>query len=112
MRKLMFVLMLFGFLSFSSIVIAIDIGSRYHITGCGNGKLIVPIVNIWSKSDGGVEGATIVGKLSGGGDQDLGLQCQGAIVEVLDIHEEYIKVQSIDGKMGWVSSGFIGKKVE
>ena len=112
MRKLIFVL-IFGFLSISSTAVAIDIGSSYYITGCYEGELIIPMVNLWSASDGGVEGATIVGRVSGGNEKNLESHCKGAIVKVLDIYDEFmIKVQSINGKVGWVASGFIGEKVE
>ena len=114
MRKLLFTLVLFGFLSFTSLAVAIDIGSSYHITCCHNTKLVISIINLWSASDGGVGGAKIVARVSGGNknEKNLELKCQGTIVKVLDIHEEYIKVQSIDGKVGWVANCFIGEKVK
>ncbi|MEE8190159.1 MAG: hypothetical protein V3T79_01025 [Candidatus Scalindua sediminis] len=45
-------------------------GDLFHITGCENGELFVPIVNMWSKPGGLVAGAKVVGKLSGNGRED------------------------------------------
>ena len=96
---------------FSSPVLAIDIGKKYHITGCENGQLMVPVVNMWSKPGGIAAGARVVGKLSGDGRADQGLQCQGAVVEILDIQGHFIQIQSVvNGNVGWVTKPFIGRR--
>jgi hypothetical protein len=60
-------------------------GDLFHITGCENGELLMPTVNIWDKPGGSVERAKVIGKLSGDGREDRGLKCQGSVVRAIDI---------------------------
>ena len=85
MKKLIMLVCVLGLLAFGATALAVDIGSTYHITGCENGELIVPIVHLWSKPGGIINGARVIGKLSGDGRADQGLKCQGSIVKILDM---------------------------
>lgn len=91
-------------------------GDRFHITGCENGRLYVPIVNQWDRPGGLVAGARVTGRLAGDGRLDQNLKCQGAIVELLDTTEldgkVYLKVQSVvNGKVGWITDSFVGRVI-
>jgi hypothetical protein len=88
------------------------VGKKYHITGCENGTLYVPVVHMWDKPCGG-GCAKVIGKLSGDGREDLGLKCQGAVVEVLQKKGNWIKIKSvINHKEGWVQKVFIGRRAK
>ena len=110
MRKLICLVMLVGLLAFGATALAVDIGSTYHITGCVNGELLLPVVHMWSKPGGIINGAQIIGKLSGGGRADQGLKCQGSIVKILDIKDKYVKVKSLSRDVGWLRNFFIGRE--
>ena len=104
-------LLLIVLLAFSSIAFADDIqlGANYHITGCENGELLVPIVHMWEKAGH----SHIVGMLSATSNSD---KCQGSIVKVLDAKVANgrlrYKVKSLVNRkvVGWVSHFFIGEK--
>jgi hypothetical protein len=92
-------------------------GDLFHITGCESGKLLVPIVDIWDKPGGSVEGAKVIGKLSGDGRVDRGLKCQGSVVSMIDIAiirgQIFIKIQSVVHlSEGWVTDSFVGRKFD
>jgi hypothetical protein len=101
--------MLVGLLAISGTALAVDIGSTYHITGCTDGELLMPVVYMWSQPGRLLWRSRVIGKLSGDGRADQGLKCQGSIVKVLDIKVKYVKVKSLDGKVGWVRNFFIGR---
>ena len=87
-----------------------DIGDLFHITGCEDGQLLVPVVNLWDKPGGLFDGAKVVGQLSGDGKK-----CQGAVVRLLEINEVegrmFLKVQSIvNSNIGWITNSFVGKQ--
>ena len=86
------------------------VGDLFHVTGCENGTLLVPVVNMWNKPGGLAAGAKVIGKLSGDGRKDLGLQCQGSIVKVLKVKRvsgrTFLKIKSVvNSKIGWIMSG-------
>jgi len=90
-------------------------GDLFHITGCENGELALPVVRMWSKPGGIVVGAKVVGKLSGDGRADQGLKCQGAVVKLLEIKKisgrTFLKIKSVvNSKIGWLTDSFVGKK--
>jgi hypothetical protein len=92
-------------------------GDLFHITGCENGELLVPIVDMWDKPGGSDEGAKVIGKLSGDGREDRGLKCQGTVVRAIDIvnirGRMFIKIQSvINLSEGWVTDSFVGRKFD
>lgn len=93
----------------------ISIKELFHVTGCENGTLVVPIVNMWSAPGGLSSGATVVGKLSGDGNPSQGLKCQGAIVRAVEVKNvngrTFIKVKSIvNSGEGWITDSFVGNK--
>lgn len=93
------------------------VGDLFHITGCENGELLVPVVNLWSKPGGAITGAKIVGKLSGDGRKDQDLKCQGSVVRVLKFKKDsgrtFLKVYSVvNSKVGWITDSFIGRKFD
>ena len=95
----------------------IKAGDRFHVTGCENGVLMVPVVNMWDKPGGAIKGAKVIGKLSGEGREDQGLKCQGAIVELLEIKNfdgrVFLKVKSVvNFKVGWITDSFVGRKTK
>ncbi len=112
MKKLFCLIIYLGILALASSAMAADIGSSYHITGCENGTLLVPIVHMWEKAN---RPCHVVGKLSGTSQSD---KCHGAIVNILDKKVDNngrlrYKIKSIvNGNVGWVSYFFVGKKVE
>lgn len=86
----------------------------FHITGCENGILQLPIINMWSKPGGIIAGARVVGKLSGDGRKDQGLKCQGSVVRALEIKQvrgrTFLKIKSVvNSKIGWITDSFVGK---
>jgi len=82
------------------------IGRRVHITGCENGELVVPVVNLWDSP----ARTRVVGKLSGDGRADQGLRCQGAVVIIRDVRDTLYQVESVVGdQIGWVTEPFIGR---
>ena len=94
-----------------------EIGDKIHITGCENGVLQVPVVNMWSKPGGILAGARIIGQLSGDGRADQGLQCQGAVVTVKGTKivsgRTFYQIESVvNGSIGWITDSFIGKKAK
>lgn len=119
MKKLIYCFSVILLLALVKPVAASDIkvGDRFHITGCENGELMVPVVNMWDKPGGLIEGAKVVGKLSGDGREDQGLKCQGAIVELLEIKNVdgriFLKIKSVvNSKVGWITDSFVGRKVK
>lgn len=95
----------------------VKVGDKIHITGCENGQLMLPVINMWSKPGGIASGATVVGKLSGDGRADQGLKCQGSVVKVIEVKKTggrvFLKVQSVvNSKTGWITDSFVGRKVE
>lgn len=90
----------------------IEVGKKYHITGCENGTLYVPIVNMWSKPCP-PPCSRVTGRLSGDGREDKGLKCQGAIIEVLQTYGNWIKVKSVvNNSEGWIQNEFIGRRIK
>jgi hypothetical protein len=92
-------------------------GDIFHVTGCENGELVVPIVYLWSKPGGAANGARVVGQLSGDGRRDKGLRCQGSVVGVVQIMRmsgrTFIKVYSVvNSKVGWITDSFVGRKFD
>ena len=82
------------------------IGRRVHITGCENGQLVVPVVNLWDSP----ARTSVIGKLSGDGRADQGLSCQGAVVIIRDVRDDVYQVESVVGdQIGWVTEPFIGR---
>ena len=93
------------------------VGDLFHVTGCENGTLLVPVVNMWNKPGGLAAGAKVIGKLSGDGRKDLGLQCQGSIVKVLKVKRvsgrTFLKIKSVvNSKIGWITDSFVGRKFD
>jgi len=87
----------------------------FHITGCENGELVVPVVKMWSKPGGIIAGARVVGKMSGDGRKDQGLKCQGTVVRVLEIKSiegrTFLRIRTVvNSKTGWISDSFVGRK--
>lgn len=101
-----------------SVTLGVEVGDRFHLSGCNdNGELMVPIVNIWNKPGGAIAGAKVIGKLSGAGNADQGMQCQGAIVELLQLKIVdgglYLKIKStVNSTTGWVTDSFVGQKAK
>ena len=86
------------------------IGRRVHITGCENGELSVPVVNLWNTA----QRTSVIGKVSGDGREDRGLRCQGSVVIIRDVAtvegREMYQVETVVGdQIGWVSAPFIGR---
>lgn len=83
------------------------IGTRVHITGCENGELVVPIVNLWNSP----ERTRVIGKLSGDGRADQGRECQGSIVVIRDVRGRLFEVETTVGdyQRGWITEPFIGR---
>lgn len=95
----------------------VAVGDKFHVTGCENGELMVPVVNMWSKPGGIASGAKVIGKLSGDGRSDQGLKCQGSVVKVVEVKKiggrTFLKVQSVvNSKTGWVTDSYVGRKVK
>ncbi len=95
--------------------LGIEVGDHFHVTGCKDGELLVPIIHMWSKPGGGISGAKVIGKLSGDGRADQNLRCQGSVVELLELkiddNKLYLKVKSVVGsKTGWITDSFVGRK--
>jgi hypothetical protein len=95
----------------------INVDDRIHVTGCENGELVVPIVNLWSKPGGVRAGATVVGKVSGDGRADQGLRCQGSVVIVREQQtvsgRDFVKVETVVGdQVGWITDSFVGRKFD
>ncbi len=115
--KIFIACLLFSFSLIVSVEAAeVKKGDVFHITGCENGVLELPIINIWTQPGGIANGARIAGKLSASGRVDKGLKCEGAVVKVLDTVKmggrEYIQIQSVvNSKVGWITDSFVGKKV-
>ena len=113
--KRLIIMLCFVLLSLTYSSSALEVGEKFHITGCENGELMVPVVNLWSKPGGIINGAKVIGKLSGDGRPELGLKCQGSIVELLEIKQvdgkTYLKIKTIYSDVGWVTDLFLGKKV-
>ena len=85
-------------------------GEAFHVTGCENGRLELPTVNLWATPDF----TEVVGRLSGDGRADQGLSCQGAVVVLRDVVErngrQILQVQSVvNGTTGWFTDSFVGK---
>ncbi len=95
---------------------AVRVGDRFHITGCENGDLLLPLVNIWSQPPGS-PGARPIATLSGQGRPDGAGRCQGAIVAALEVRttggRTHIKIESVvNGTIGWITDSFVGKKFD
>ena len=101
MKKIKFCFIVVILLALVNSVSALEIkpGDLFHITGCENGELVVPIVNMWSEPGGIGAGAKVVGKLSGDGRADQGLECQGAMVELLE-KTKYQRQNILESKVG------------
>jgi len=119
MKKSIFFFSIILLFSLVNTVSALDIkvDDRFHVTGCENGELMVPVVNMWDKPGGAIKGAKVVGKLSGDGREDQGLKCQGAIVVLLEIKNVdgrvFLKVKSVvNSKVGWITDSFVGRKTK
>jgi hypothetical protein len=85
------------------------IGQRVHITGCENGELKVPMVNLWNTA----ARSAVIGRLSGDGQEALGFACQGAVVVVRDVVGTALQVETVTGsQVGWVSEQFIGQRFD
>lgn len=90
-------------------------GEKFRISGCENGKLLTPLVNLWDKPGNLYDSAKIIGQLSGDGRKELGLECQGSVVKLIEKQKingrTFLYVESIiNGKKGWITDSFIGKK--
>ena len=74
MKRLIYCFSVILLLALVKPVAALDIkvGDRFHITGCENGELMVPVVNMWDRPGGQFAGGKVVGKLSGNGREDQG----------------------------------------
>ncbi len=111
MKKVIVIVLLF--LVIPVVALGVEIGDRFHVTGCKDGELLVPIVNLWSEPDGGI----VIGKLSGHGRADQGLKCQGSVVKLLEIkivnNKVYLKIIAIvNPTIGWITDSFVGRKNE
>lgn len=111
----LFFLLFASILLMCSAVEARDIkqGDLFHITGCENGELMVPVVNLWN----GPERTQVVGRLSGNGRADKGLKCQGAVVKALETTHAsgrtFIKIKSVVGsQIGWITDLFVGRRFD
>jgi hypothetical protein len=79
------------------------LGTRRHITGCENGKLVVPVVNLWDSPSR----SRVIGKVSGEGGPD---GCQGAVVVIRGVRGGLYEVEAVEGRQaGWVTEPFIGR---
>lgn len=88
-------------------------GDLFRITGCENGQLMVPVVNLWDSP----ERTRVVGRLSGDGRPDQGLKCQGAVVKAQEVRSyngrTLIKVKSVVGSQtGWITNSFVGRRFD
>jgi hypothetical protein len=82
------------------------IGTRRHITGCENGKVVVPVVNLWNSPSR----TRVVGTLSGEGGPD---GCQGAVVVIRAVRGNFYEVEAVAGRQaGWVTEPFVGRLVD
>lgn len=86
------------------------LGDAFHVTGCENGRLELPTVNLWASPDF----TRVIGRLSGDGRADQGLSCQGAVVALRDVAErngrQVLQVQSVvNGTTGWFTDSFVGR---
>ncbi len=94
----------------------LQVGDRFHVTGCDNGALLVPLVNLWSRPISSPD-ARPIATLSGRGRVDGAGRCQGAVVAALDIRtirgRTHIKIESVvNGTIGWITDSFVGKKFD
>lgn len=115
MKKYLMILLFLVILPNYSEAKELKVGDLFHITGCENKQLMVPVVSMWDKPGGQLEGARVVGKLSGNGRRDQGLKCQGAIVRLLEKENingrVFLRIKSIvNSSVGWITDSFIGKK--
>ena len=95
---------------------ALEVGDRFHITGCENGELLLRVVNMWSQPTIAM-GGRIIGQLSGDGRPDGVGRCQGSVVAALEIRvvgdRTHIKIETIvGGTIGWITDSFVGKKFD
>ena len=94
----------------------LEIGDRFHVDGCENGELVIPVVHLWSQPTIAMGGRPIA-TLSGQGRADGVGRCQGAVVAALDVRtiagRTHIKVESVvNGTIGWITDSFVGKKFD
>lgn len=116
MNQIKYYVITFFIFALMSPAVALDIkiGDKFHITGCENGILVVPVVNMWNKPG---NAANVIGRLSGEGREDRGLKCQGARVKLLEIKNvngrNFLKIKSlVNLKEGWITDSFVGKKIQ
>lgn len=93
------------------------VGERFHVTGCERGKLVVPVVRLWSQPGGLAAGARPVGQVSGEGRADQGLECQGSVVIAREVRtvggRTFVKVETVVGsQVGWITDSFVGRRFE
>ncbi len=102
-----------GVLLSIQVALAQQVGDRVHITGCENGELVLPVVNLWDSPSM----TRILGQVSGDGRADQGLKCQGAVVIVREVRQArgrtFVRVETVvESQIGWVTSLFIGRKFD
>lgn len=91
-------------------------GDRFHIAGCENGELLVPVVNLWSQPTF-TPRARVIGQMSGGRIGATVDRCLGSVVAALEIRviddRTHIKIKTIvGGTTGWITDSFVGKKFD
>ena len=78
-----------------------------RLSGCENGDLVVPSINLWSVPGGLGAGASVIGSVRGGG---VGGRCRGDEVEVLEhtvaSGRQFVRVRGAGGS-GWITDSFI-----
>ena len=83
-------------------------GELRQVTGCENGELVLPILNLFA----GPPPARVMGKLSGTSRTD---RCHGAFVNVLATQPggRWVQVETVvRGDVGWISRLLIGRRVD
>ncbi len=94
----------------------LEIGDRFHVDGCENGELVIPVVHLWSQPTIAMGGRPIA-TLSGQGRADGVGRCQGSIVAALEIRvigdRTHVRIETIvGGTIGWITDSFVGKKFD
>jgi len=85
----------------------------FYVTGCENGELMVPLVNVWLLPGGISPGNRVIGKVSGAGRGKN--KCKGSIVRKLTERNvngrTWIRIDTVVGdyKAGWFTDSFVGK---
>ena len=84
----------------------------FYVNGCENGKVVVPVVNVWNRPGGVAPGTRVIGRVSGTGKRH---RCRGAIVQLLGRTSlngrEWVKIRTLIGdQVGWFTDTFEGPR--